>query len=309
MAPARPAAPPRVVVSGAGGLVGAALVPALAAAGHGVVRLVRRAPRGPDEIPWDPERGSLDPRALEGCDAVVHLAGAPLAVRWTAARRRAIRESRVAGTRLLAQRLAALERPPRVLVSASAMGIYGDRGDTVLTEESAPGSGFLADLCRAWEEAAKPAAARGIRVVHPRTALVLAPRGGALARLLPPFRLGLGGRVGRPGAWWSWIALDDLLAALRFALEEERLRGPFNAASPQPVTGAEFARTLARVLRRPALLPVPAAALRLAFGVMAEETLLASVRLAPARLAAAGFAFRFPALEDALRHVLGGVRC
>ncbi|MBI5710784.1 MAG: TIGR01777 family protein [Candidatus Eisenbacteria bacterium] len=304
----RSAAPPRVVVSGAGGLIGAALVPALAAAGHAVVRLVRRPPRVPDEILWDPGRGSLDPRALEGCDAVVHLAGAPLAARWTAARRRAVRESRVAGTRLLAQRLAALERPPRVLLSASAMGIYGDRGDAVLTEESAPGSGFLPDLCRAWEEAAAPAVARGIRVVHPRTALVLAPRGGALARLLPAFRLGLGGPVGRPGAWWSWIALDDLVAALRFALAAESLSGPFNAASPQPVRSAEFARTLARVLRRPALLPVPAAVLRLAFGAMAEETLLASVRLAPARLAAAGFAFRFPALEDALRHVLRASR-
>ena len=294
----------RVLVSGARGLIGSALLPWLRTRGHETSVLTRRA-TGSGEVGWDPSGGRLEVRALEGFDAVVHLAGEPIAARWTPARKALIRESRVAGTRLLAERLAGLERPPRALVSVSAVGFYGDRGDEVLDESSPAGTGFLPAVCRAWEAAAAPAAARGIRVVHPRLGLVLTLRGGALARLLPPFRLGLGGPLGDGRAWRSWVVLEDVIGVLERALADEGLAGPVNVVAPGAVTNGTFARTLGRVLGRPALLPVPALALRALFGEMADGALLASARVTPARLQVAGHAFRFPGLEGALRHLLG----
>jgi uncharacterized protein len=293
----------RVLVSGARGLVGSALVLRLRAAGREVVALTR-APRGPEEIGWDPAHGALDAAALEGLDAVVHLAGEPLGARWTPARMARARSSRVDATALLATRLAALARPPRVLVAVSAVGWYGSRGDEVLDEDSPPGAGFLADLCRAWEAAADPARAAGIRVVHPRLGLVLTPRGGALAQMLPLFRLGLGGPLGDGGAWWSWVVLDDVVAALERALDDATLAGPVNVAAPGAARNRDVARALGRVLGRPAWLPAPAFALRALLGRMADEMLLASARVRPARLEAAGFAFRHPELEPALWEML-----
>jgi uncharacterized protein len=296
--------PLRVLVSGARGLIGSALLPVLRARGHETCFLTRRA-TGAGEIGWDPARGRLEPRVVEGFDAVVHLAGEPIAARWTPARKVLIRESRVAGTRLLAGRLAELERPPRVLVSVSAIGLYGDRGDELLDESSAPGTGFLPEVCRAWEAAAAPAAARGIRVVHPRLGLVLTLRGGALARLLPAFRLGLGGPLGNGRAWWSWVVLEDVVGVLERVLADEALVGPVNVVAPGAVTNRVFAGTLGRVLGRPAFLPAPAFALRARFGELADGALLASARVTSARLREVGHAFRFPGLEDALRQVLG----
>uniref|UniRef100_A0A832MKM6 TIGR01777 family protein n=1 Tax=Eiseniibacteriota bacterium TaxID=2212470 RepID=A0A832MKM6_UNCEI len=297
--------PLRVLVTGATGLVGGALVPALTTGGHTVLRLTR-APRAPGDVGWDPAAGTLDRAALEGVDAVVHLAGENVAgARWSDAHRARVRDSRVRGTRLLAGALAGLARPPRVLVSASASGIYGDRGEETLDESAPPGSGFLAEVGRAWEEATAPAAAAGIRVVHLRIGVVLTPAGGALARLLLPFRLGLGGPLGHGRQWWPWIAMDDLVGAIHHALVREELCGPVHAVAPGAVRNAEFARVLGRVLRRPALAPAPAFALRAALGPMADEMLLAGQRMVPARLLATGYPFRTPDLEDALRHVLG----
>lgn len=293
----------RVLVSGARGLIGSALLPGLRARGH-EVRILTRHATGSGEVGWDPAGGRLEAGAIEGFDAVVHLAGEPIAGRWTAERKALIRASRVAGTRFLAQHLAHLERPPRVLVPVSAIGFYGDRGDQLLDESSPPGAGFLPEVCQAWEEAAAPAAACGIRVVHPRLGLVLTPRGGALARLLPLFRLGLGGPIGAGRAWWSWVVLDDVVAVLERMLVDESLAGPVNVVAPGAVTNGTFARALGRVLGRPALLPVPALALRALFGEMAEGALLASAHVTPARLQSAGHAFRFPGLEDGLRHLL-----
>jgi uncharacterized protein (TIGR01777 family) len=296
----------RVLVSGAGGLIGRNLVPALTAGGHQVVRLIRGRRSVPTaDVIWSPELGQLDPAGLEGIDGVIHLAGEPILGRWTPARRTRIRDSRVDGTALLARTIAGLKRKPRVLVCASASGYYGDRGDDLLTEESAPGTGFLADVCRAWEAAAAPARAAGLRVVHVRTGLALARGGGLLGTILLPFRLGVGGPIGRGARFWSWIAIDDLVDVFRFALESHSLAGAVNGAAPHPVTNARFARTLGRVLSRPAFIPVPPAALRLVFGRdAADEAMLASARLVPARLLAAGFRFRFPELEGALRHEL-----
>jgi hypothetical protein len=253
---------------------------------------------------WDPDTGAVEP-GLDGVDAVVHLAGESVAGgRWTEARKRRIRESRVRPTRLLCETLARQRTPPRVLVCASAIGYYGDRGDQVLREESAPGAGFLPEVCRKWEAAAEPAARRGIRVVHLRIGLVLSPKGGALAAMLPVFRLGLGGPVGAGAQWMSWIGIDDTLGAILHALMNEALAGPVNAVAPAPVTNREFAKTLARVLRRPAVLPFPAFAARLLLGQMADELLLASARVEPARLRATGYAFRDATLEGALRRLL-----
>jgi uncharacterized protein (TIGR01777 family) len=300
----------RVAVTGASGLVGRALVPALRRAGHRVDRVSRRPPPpGSTDIQWSPARGTLERRLLDGVDAVVHLAGESLAApRWTAAARARIRDSRVQGTRLLAETLARLTRPPRVLVSASAVGYYGDRGDAPLAEDAPPGAGFLAEVCRGWEAAADPAREAGIRVVHPRIGLVLAREGGALPRLARPFRLGLGGVVGSGRQYWSWIALPDLVRVLEWAVARADLSGPVNAVAPAPATNREFTRALARVLRRPARVPLPAPLVRLVLGEMGERLLLDSTRAVPRRLEAAGFRFLAPDLEGALRAALAGPR-
>lgn len=299
--------PLHVLVSGAHGLVGSALVPFLTTGGHRVTRLVRDVPRADeDAIQWDPAERRIDAPALEGIDAVVHLAGENVAGgRWTDERKTRIRESRVAGTRTLAEALAACVRRPRTFVCASAIGVYGDRDDAILTEESAPGSGFLADVCRAWEAATEPAHRAGIRVVSLRTGVVLSSAGGALARLLPPFQLGAGGRLGAGAQWMSWIELNDVVGAILHLLDDESVAGPVNVVAPTPVTNRDFTATLGRVLGRPTLLPVPAAGARLAFGEMADAMLLASTRVVPARLDASGYPFRFSGLESALRFTLG----
>ena len=295
-----------ILVTGARGLIGGALVPFLIADGHRVLRLVRsKAGSGPGDVAWDPPAGAIDRAALRGLDAVVHLAGENIFGRWTAGKKARIRDSRAKPTRLLCESLAQLSPPPRVLACASAVGYYGDRGAEVLREESAPGNSFLADVCREWEAATQVATDRGIRVVNLRFGVVLTPSGGALATMLLPFRLGLGGRFGSGRQFMSWIALDDLLGVVRHALTTEALRGPVNTVAPDPITNLEFTRTLGRVLRRPTLFPVPAFAARLVMGEMADELLLASARVEPARLLATGFRFRFPELEGALRHLLG----
>lgn len=296
----------RVAVTGASGLVGRTLVPFLAAGGHEVRRLVRSRDRlGPDAVYWNPERGEIDAGGLGGLDAVVHLAGEAVSERWSAEHKRAIRESRLRGTALLARTLAALPHPPKVLVGASAVGYYGDGGDRELDETSPPGDDFLAGVARDWEGAAAPAAERGIRVVHARFGVILSTAGGALERLLPPFRLGAGGKIAGGRQWMSWVSHDDTIGALHFLLFTDSLSGPVNVTAPNPVTNAEFARTLGRVLRRPALATVPALVLKLMFGEMAEVMLLHGQRVLPRKLAAAGFAFRHPTLEEALRWELG----
>jgi uncharacterized protein (TIGR01777 family) len=295
----------RVAVTGASGLIGGALVPFLRAGGHEVLRMVRRTPRAQDEARWDPESGELDASALGSLDAVVHLAGENIAGgRWTEARKARLRASRVGPTRLLAEALARLKRKPQVLVSASALGYYGHRGDTWLTEKDSPADDFLGRLSVEWERATAPAQEAGIRVVSPRIGIVLSPAGGALAKMLLPFKAGLGGVVGLGTQYMSWIALDDLVGVIQHLLERSDLAGPVNAVSPSPVTNAELTKTLGRVLGRPTFMAVPAFALRLVLGEMAD-TLLASTRLRPERLLATGYRFRFPELEGALRHALG----
>ncbi|SOD04078.1 hypothetical protein SAMN05216486_1232 [bacterium JGI 053] len=295
--------PMRVAVAGASGLLGSALVRRLAADGHTVLRMVRRAPRGADEVRWDPTAGRVDAAALEGVNAVVNLAGENVAERWTPARKARIRESRAGATRLLATTLAGLKRKPRVLVNASAVGLYGDRADERLDETSAAGGGFLAEVVREWEAAAEPASAAGIRVVLPRFGVVLSARGGALAKMLTPFRLGAGGTLGSGSQWMSWISLDDAVALMELAIHDERLTGPVNAVAGA-VTNQQFAHTLGHVLNRPSLVPVPAFALKLAFGEMAGETILASQRAEPRVLTQLGYSFVHPELEGALRAAL-----
>lgn len=294
----------RVAVAGSSGLIGSALVPVLRQAGHDVVRLVRRPPAAPDEVPWDPDGGSLDAQALGHVDAFVNLAGASLDARWTPEHKREILNSRVLTTRLLAQTAAAAEHRP-ALVCASAMGIYGpDRGDEELTEQSSHGAGFLAEVVEAWEAAADPAREAGVRVVHLRTGLVMTRRAGTLQRMLLPFRLGVGGRLGSGRQWWSWILLDDVVAAYRHALESE-LAGPVNVTAPSPVRNAEFVDTLGRILHRPTLLPTPTPALWVLFGrELTREMILSGLRVLPARLEASGFAWSEPELDPALRRAL-----
>jgi len=295
----------RVVVSGSNGLIGGALVGRLEQRGQAVTRLVRRSPGRDREVQWDPRAGRLDAAAVEGFDAVIHLAGESVAAgRWSAQRKAEIRDSRVNGTRLLASRLATLAEPPKVLLAASAIGIYGSRGDAEQTESSPPGSGFLAEVCRSWEAACEPAAEKGVRVVNLRFGLVLASRGGALARMLPAFKLGLGGRVGDGEQWMSWITLEDVLRIVEWALDDGELRGAVNVVSPQPVRQVEFAEALGRVLHRPTLLPLPAFVLRALFGEMAEELLLASTRVSPRLVTTRGYRFAEPELEGALRSLL-----
>jgi uncharacterized protein (TIGR01777 family) len=295
----------KVLVSGSSGLIGSAVTAVLNADGHGVARLVRaEPPAGQAAVRWDPDSGRLDAVALEGFDAVIHLAGEGIAGRWTAHKKARIRGSRIDGTRLLCQRLAEVTAKPQVLVSASAIGFYGNRGDEELDEESPPGSGFMPEVCRDWETATEPAARSGIRVVNARIGMVLSAGGGALPKMLGPFRLGLGGRLGSGRQWMSWIALDDLTRAILHAIQTEGLSGPVNCVAPAPVTNAEFTRTLGRVLRRPTLLPAPALALRLLLGQIADEVLLCSARVLPRRLLDSGFEFGDPRLEPALQRLL-----
>jgi uncharacterized protein (TIGR01777 family) len=297
--------PITIAVTGATGLIGSALVQLLRAHGHTVRRFVRSARDAEEgDVVWDAERNDLPEGALQGVEAVINLAGAPIAQRWTAERKHDIRASRVTGTEKLARAIAAMVQRPRVLLNGSAVGYYGDRGDEVLAESSAPGHDFLAGVCVEWERAATPAADAGVRVVLLRTGVVLSKEGGALAKLLPLFRLGMGGPVGSGEQWMSWIALEDHLRAIEHCLFVERVRGAVNLVAPNPVRNSHFATTLGRVLARPALIPVPAIALTLMYGEMARETLLASQRALPDALAATGFDFRQPTVEGALRSVL-----
>lgn len=295
--------PLRVAISGATGLIGGALATFLSSGGHRVQRLVRGAACG-DDIAWEPGR-ALDTAALEGCDAVVHLAGRAVATRWSEAAKTDIRRSRVDATAHLARALAGMRTPPRTLICASAIGIYGDRGDQPVKEDSALGGGFLADVCRDWEAACDPARQAGIRVVNARLGVVIAGTGGALAKMLTPARAGLGGPIGGGRQWMSWIGLEDAVGAIHHLLFADDVAGPVDLVAPEPVTNAAFMRTLGRVLRRPAALPVPRAAVELFFGEMGRATILASTRVLPGRLLARGFPFLQPDLATALRCELG----
>jgi uncharacterized protein len=298
----------RILLSGASGMVGSALRAELDSRQARVTQLVRRVPQTAGELRWNPAAAITiaDTGPIEGLDAAIHLSGANLSARrWTPAYRREMAASRVDSTRALATLLAGLRRPPRALLVALAIGIYGDRGDEVLDESSAPGAGLLADLCRAWEAASAPALAAGIRVGHLRFGVVLAAGAGALAMMLPIFRLGIGGCLGSGKQWMSWVSLTDLVAAVRFLLESPSLHGAVNVSSPEPVTNAMFTGSLARQLHRPALLAVPAFALRLALGPMADEALLSSARVLPRKLVDAGFRFAQPSIDKALRQAIG----
>lgn len=294
----------RILVTGSTGLVGGALIPALLAEGHEVVRLVRSQPKA-GEVRWDPAKGSIDGGALEGLDAVVHLAGENISEgRWTDEKKKRIRDSRVEGTRILSEALAKLAAPPKVLVSSSAIGFYGNRGDELLTEQSASGDEFLSEVCREWELETRAAAEKGMRVVHLRFGVILSVSGGALAKMLTPFKLGVGGKVGDGTQYMSWIDLEDVVGVIMFALKQDELRGPVNVVAPEPVTNQEFTKAMGEALSRPTILPVPAFAARLAFGEMADALLLSSIRVEPARLKEAGYVFKHPKLEDSLRHNL-----
>ncbi len=294
----------RVLISGATGLVGSELTAFLTTGGHNVVALTRH-PKSSDQVGWSPSENSIEADKLIGLDAVVHLAGESIVGRWTNAKKRRIRDSRIQGTRLLAESLAGLREKPKCLVCASATGFYGDRDDEELTEESAPGSGFLPEVCQEWEQACRPARDAAIRVVNVRIGLVLTPKGGLLGTLLPLFKSGLAGRVGDGKQWMSWIAVDDLVEILHAAIMDDTLAGAVNATAPHPVTNSEFTKTLGRVLGRPTLLPVPKFAVKAALGEAGDELALASARVKPARLLQHGHAFRFAELEPALRFLLG----
>ena len=294
----------KIAIAGATGFIGSALVTRLGTSGHRVVRLRRRgADPSRGDVTWDPAKGVLDPAALDGVQAVVNLAGEPVAERWTAERKRRIKSSRIEATTLLAKTLVGLARPPRVLVNASAIGIYGDRGDEVLDETSETGTGFLADVAKSWESSAAPVVERGIRTVFTRFGIVLSAAGGALEKMLPPFKLGAGGRLGSGRQWMSWVTLDDVLAAIDFAITSDLVSGPVNVVAPNPVTNAEFTHDLGHALHRPAVATVPGFALRLAYGEMGEAVLLASQRVVPRALERAGFVFKHALLPDALKQI------
>jgi len=299
----------QVLMSGVSGPIGAALLPALKASGARITRLMRqdsgRSPATEASLPWDPAQ-PLSAEAVSGFDAVIHLAGESIAGRWTESKKKKIRDSRVVGTQNLANALARAQNKPRVWVSSSAIGYYGNRGDEVLTESSPPGSGFLAEVCREWEAATQAAADAGIRTVQIRTGVVLSPRGGALGKMLTPFKMGAGGRMGDGQQWMSWIDVEDLVGALLHIVHSEGLHGPVNMVGPKPVRNAEFTQILASVLNRPAMFPLPALAVKLAFGEMGETVLLGSQQVEPTRLVHSGFAFRFETLRDSLEHALRG---
>jgi uncharacterized protein len=292
----------RILVSGASGPIGKALLPALASEGHAVVRLVRKPWSSDGEIQWDASQ-PLAPDTISGFDTVIHLAGETIAGRWTDAKKQRILDTRVEGTRHLAQAAAQARSRPKSFISASAIGYYGSRGDEVLREDSGSGNGFLAEVCRHWEGATRDAADAGIRTVHTRFGLVLSTEGGALPKMLLPFRLGLGGRVGSGQQWWSWVAIEDLVGAILHALNHD-LNGAVNVVAPNPVTNIKFTRILANVLSRPAIFPMPAFAARLAFGQMGDELLLASQRVQPAKLQAGNYQFRFTELKRCLESLL-----
>ena len=295
----------KVLVSGSSGLVGSALVSSFAADGRQIVRLVRAVAARADEIEWHPTEGTIDASALEGLDAVVHLAGENIASRrWSERQKARIRTSRVHSTRLLCDALAKRESPPKVLICASAIGYYGDRGDETLDETSTMGTSFLSEICQNWEAATESARAKGIRVVHLRFGVVLSAAGGALAKMLLPFKLGLGGIVGSGQQYWSWIDLNDVVGVISHSLTHEQLSGPVNAVSPNPASNRDFTKALGRVLRRPTIFPIPAFAARILLGEMADELLLASARVVPTALKKSGFEFQYPNLEDALKHAV-----
>lgn len=295
----------RVLIAGASGLVGSALIPVLGAEGAEVTRLVRTT-AGAGEIEWHPNNDQIDATKLEGFDAIINFAGENIAGgRWTDEQKRKIHDSRVNGTHLLSEAMAKLKQPPKVFLCASATGIYGDRGDEILDEQSDSGGGFLAGVCREWEQAAEPATAAGVRTVNLRFGPILAREGGMLAKLLTPFKMGMGGKVGSGKQYISWVAIDDAVGAIKLALNDESIRGPLNIVSPHPVTNEEFTKTLGHVLSRPTALAMPAFAVRLAFGEMADEMLLTSQRVIPKRLSDVGYEFEYPELERALKKHLG----
>jgi uncharacterized protein len=293
----------RILVSGVSGPIGRALLPSLDTRGYEVVRLTRGSANGEKQIAWDPEK-PLSADLVSGFDAVIHLAGESIMGRWTEDKKKNIRDSRVNGTRNLAQALAQAKVKPKVLVCGSAIGYYGSRGDEVLKESSAPGVGFLPDVCRDWEAATRPAIDAGIRTAQIRTGIVLSPKGGALGAMLTPFKLGVGGRIGDGRQWMSWVDVQDMVGAIHHILKNDLLQGPVNMVAPKPVTNAEFTRTLASVLSRPAILPVPKFAVKLGFGEMGETVLLGSQRVEPAQLVATGYPFRFRELRDSLTALL-----
>jgi uncharacterized protein len=294
----------KVLVSGVSGPIGAALLSSLPPSAWSVTRLVRGPASNEKQISWDPAK-AVAAETVSDFDAVIHLAGETIFGRWTPLKKKSIRDSRVEGTRNLAQALAQAEQKPKVFICASAIGYYGDRGDELLKEESAPGKGFLPEVCEAWEEATTPAVQADIRTAHLRTGIVLSPKGGALGAMLLPFKLGLGGRIGKGSQWMSWIHVQDMVGAIHHILKNDLLQGPVNMVAPKPVTNAEFTKTLASVLSRPAILPVPAFAVKAVFGEMGEELLLSSQKVEPGRLISSGYPFRFrdlrPALEALLR--------
>jgi uncharacterized protein len=293
----------RILVSGVSGPIGAALLPSLQTRGYEVTRLVRGPATGKNQISWNPGK-AIAPDAVSGFDAVVHLAGESIVGRWTDEKKLKIRDSRVAGTSALAEALAKAKAKPQVFVCSSAIGYYGDRGDEVLNEESTPGSGFLPDVCREWEAATKAAADAGIRTVRMRTGVVLSPKGGALGKMLTPFKMGVGGRIGNGRQWMSWIDVQDMVGAIHHILKSDLLQGPVNMVAPRPVTNAEFTKTLASALSRPAIFPMPAFVVKLAFGEMGETVLLGSQRVEPAQLVGSGYPFRFSSLRASLENIL-----
>ncbi len=300
--------PPRnILVSGASGIVGSSLVPFLTTGGHRVIRLVRKTPApGTDEVFWNPISGQLDPKDLEGTDTVIHLAGENIGQgRWTPEKKKRIIESRTRGTELVARKIAELDSPPEVMICASAIGYYGNRDTCTLTENDSPGDDFISDVCEQWETAAMPAVRKGIRVVFMRIGIALTPAGGALERLLLPFQMGLGGKIGTGEQFMSWIGMDDVIGAIHHAIVNEHLEGPVNVVAPHPVSNLEFTKTLGKVLSRPTSLSVPSLAIRMAFGEMGREIPLSSTRVKPKKLLETGYRFHDPNLEDALSHLLG----